>query len=284
MDYRQIVWVASYPKSGNTWFRCFLDAYLLGEVDINEIVTSLPDDLAARCAVGDGSNATDFPIDIQMLTRPMAMLRLVREYVASKTVDLPLFVKTHNTHVIANGVEMMPECLTKGTIYLVRDPRDVLMSFAKHMGQDDYDVVIGYFLNKMRCLNDGGGVKMMDFISSWPEAVKSFANADTHNVKVFRYEDMKADPVKAFSGMLEHAGVAVEASRVKAAVDMVSIARLADQEKKKGFGESSKHAKHQFFGGTPKWQEVLTPKQVRTIEKACASMMKRYGYRMTYDH
>ena len=280
MDYRQIVFLASYPKSGNTWLRCFMDAYILGEVDINEIVTSFPDDLAARCAVGDGSNAADFPIDVQMLTRPMAMLRLVREYNSTKA-GIPLMVKTHNSHVIANGTELMPECLTKATIYIVRDPRDVLVSFARHMGTD-YDTAIEYFLNKMRCLNDGGGAKVMDFISSWPAAVASFANADTHNIKVFRYEDMKAYPVRTFSGMVEHAGLPLDVEKVKAAIEMVELSKLQKQEAEKGFGESSKHAKHQFFGGSDKWRDVLTPAQVRRIEKGCSSMMKRFGYKGAY--
>ena len=38
MDYKQIIWLASYPKSGNTWLRCFLDAYFLGDLDINELL------------------------------------------------------------------------------------------------------------------------------------------------------------------------------------------------------------------------------------------------------
>jgi hypothetical protein len=282
MDYRQIVWIASYPKSGNTWLRCFLDAYLLGDVDINDVVTSLPDDLAARCAVGDGSNAAEFPIDIQMLTRPMAMLRLVREYNANKTVDIPLFVKTHNTHVLANGVELMPEALTKATVCIVRDPRDVLVSFAKHMGEQNYDTAIEHFLNKMRCLNDTGSGKVMDFISSWPAAVASFANADTHNVKVWRYEDMKANPVEVFAQILAHSGIAVDKERVARAVDTVERGKLAKQEAEKGFKESSKHAANQFFAGTGGWQGKLSPKQVRTIEKACASMMKRFNYERAF--
>lgn len=275
-DYRQIVWAASFPKSGNTWLRCFLDAYFLGEVDINDLVCSVTDDLAARCAVGDGSNAATFPVDIQMLTRPMAMLRLVREY--NRTgAKIPLFVKTHNTHVLANGIEMMPASLTKATIYLVRDPRDVVVSYAKHMGKG-IDDAIDSFLNKHRVLSDNGGVKMDDFISSWPLAVQSFANADTHNVRVWRYEDMKANPVKCFAEMLEHAGVKVEPFKVAQAVEKVELSKLKQQEQEKGFGESSKHAKDQFFGGGTSWKDKLTPSQVLRIEKACASMMKRFNY------
>lgn len=275
-DYRQIVFLASYPKSGNTWLRCFLDAYFLGDVDINDIVSSAPDDLASRCAVGDGSNAAEFPVDIQMLTRPMAMLRMVREYNRSKQ-NIPLFVKTHNTHVIANGVEMMPESLTKATVYLVRDPRDVVVSFAKHMGAD-VETAIGWFLNKYRTLNDANGVKMHDFISSWPLAVQSFANADTHNVKIWRYEDMKSDPVSAFTSILEHSGVVVDRERVKRAADMVEQSKLQQMEKDKGFRESSKYAQDGFFSGTGGWKGKLTPSQLLRIEKACSSMMKRFNY------
>lgn len=276
-DYAKIVWLASFPKSGNTWLRCFIDAYFLGEVDINDVVCSLPDDLAARCAVGDGSNAAEFPVDIQMLTRPMAMLRLVREYNRNHS-PVPLFVKTHNTHVIANGVEMMPHSLTKATIYLVRDPRDVVVSFAKHMGYTDMDVAIEHFLNKHRTLNDSAGNKMNDFISSWPMAVQSFANADSHNVRIWRYEDMKASPVKCFAEMLAHAGVSVDLDRVKKAADMVEQSKLQKQEKDKGFGESSAYAKHQFFQGSGGWKGKLTPSQLHRIEKACSSMMKRFNY------
>lgn len=276
-NYRQIVWLASYPKSGNTWLRCFLDAYFLGEVDINEIVCSLPDDLAARCAVGDGSNAAEFPVDIQMLTRPMAMLRLVREYNRNNS-PIPLFVKTHNTHVVANGVEMMPESLTKATICLVRDPRDVVVSFARHMGAD-IDTAVEWFLNKHRTLNDASGNKMHDFISSWPMSVQSFANADTHNVRIWRYEDMKINPAKCFGEMLAHAGVEVDPVKVARAVDQVELSKLRNQEMQKGFSESSKHAKDGFFSGSPGWNGRLTPSQVHRIEKACASMMKRFDYR-----
>lgn len=276
-DYRQIVWLASFPKSGNTWLRCFLDAYILGDVDINEIVVSLPDDLAARCAVGDGSNAAEFPVDIQMLTRPMAMLRLVREYnrIGSK---VPLFVKTHASHVLANGVEMMPEALTKATVCLVRDPRNVVVSFARHMGYSDMDEAIEHFLNKYRTLNDVTATKMNDFISSWPMSVQSFANADTHNVRIWRYEDLKADPVKCFAEILKHSGVAVDLDRVKTAVDKVALANLQEQERKKGFGESSKYAKNGFFAGSGGWNGKLTPGQLHRVEKACASMMKRFNY------
>lgn len=279
MNYRQIVWLASFPKSGNTWVRCFLEAYYLGKVELNEMVCSVSDDLAFRYLVGDGSDPREFPIDIQHLTRPMAMLRMVRQFEANKIEGLPLFVKTHNAHVVANGIELLPASLTKSVVYLVRDPRDTFISFARHMGAD-HDVAIDWFLDKFRVLRAGEEhYKMTDFVSSWNKHVSSYANADTHNVKIWRYEDMKKEPVKAFADILRHSGVVPDMDKVKQAVETVRLDKLKEQEKKTGFVEASPKTDGFFGNGqTGGWREKLAPKHAIRIEKECASMMKRFNY------
>lgn len=277
MDYQQIVWLASYPKSGNTWVRCFLDAYFLGEVDINELVLSVSDDSATRHLVGDNSDPRLFPVQIQMLTRPMALLRMVRQYHEYKVAGVPLFVKTHNAHMVANGIETLPDCLTKATVCLVRDPRDVVVSFSKHMGLS-IDEGIDYFLDKYRVLEAHEANKMADFICSWPSHVLSYANADTHNVLMVRYEDLKVNPQKWFAAILSHAGIAPDLEKINRALALTELRQLQKQEKEKGFRESSPHAKDKFFGeGRVKgWKEKLNPKQLFRIEKGCASVIKRF--------
>jgi hypothetical protein len=282
MNYKQIVWLSSYPKSGNTWLRCFLDAYLMGEVDINNLIASVTDDGSQRALPGDGSDPSTYPIDVQILTRPMALLRLVRQFELNKVetgLDIPLFVKTHNAHLVTNGIELLPMALTKSVIHLVRDPRDVIVSFAKHMGKD-IDTALDLFFDKYRVLQDERRPKLADFISSWPNHEASFANADTHNVMIVKYEDMKAKPVETFGRMIKHSGMVPDLERVKKALDLVKLDRLRDQEQKAGFKESSPFAKDQFFGGgkTGGWVDVLTPAQAHRIETKCASMMKRHGY------
>lgn len=281
MNYKQIVWLSSYPKSGNTWLRCFFDAYITGEVDINNIVSSVTDDSAPRALPGDGSDPSKFPIDVQMLARPMGMLRLVRQFELNKTetgIDIPLFVKTHNAHLVTNGIELLSQQLTKSVIYIVRDPRDVVVSFAKHMGKD-VDQALEYFFDKYRVLQDDRHPKMADFISSWPNAVASYVSADTHNVKIIKYEDMKARPVDTFSRIVRHAGLAVDQERVEKALELVSLEKLKAQEKKDGFKESSPHAKNSFFGDGGGWEDKLTQSQIFKIEKGCRTMMKKLGYK-----
>jgi len=275
MDYNQIVWLASYPKSGNTWVRMFLDAYFLGEVDINEVLTSVPDNHASRHGVGDGSNITGFSVDIQQLTRPMALLRMVRQYHKHKVEGIPLYVKSHNQHVVANGIDLLPLSLTKAVIHIVRDPRDVLPSFATHTGKS-LDEALERMEDKFNVMQ-GNGVTatVSDFTGSWGDYVKSYLNADTHNVRTWKYEDMKADPVRCFSEMLEHSGVTPDMDKVKAAVKEVALSRLKKQEKEAGFKESSPYAKNRFFGTK---HEKITPKQANSLKKAFGRTMKRLGY------
>lgn len=279
MDYKKIVWLSSFPKSGNTWLRCFLDAYLLGSVDINQILCSMGDDVAAGACPGDGSDPSTYPVDVQILTRPMMLLRMVRRFNSVEHADVPLFVKTHNAHMNANGIEMLPLALTKAVIHIVRDPRDVILSYAKHIGRT-VDETMEIFFDKYRVLNDARTPKLADFVSSWPAHVASYANSDSHNVLIFRYEDMKIHPLRAFKLILQHAGVAFDEARCQAALDMVRLENLKKQEAEQGFRESSPYAKNQFFGdgATGGWRNVLTPFQRKTIEKNCAAMMKRFGY------
>ena len=277
MDYNQIVWLASYPKSGNTWVRMFLDSYLLEEVDINDVVCSVTDDRADRMQIGDGSHIAEAPVDIQQLARPMGLLRLVKEFNANNPIT-PLFVKTHSAHMLANGIELLPASLTKSVVYIVRDPRDVVVSFAKHMGST-IDEAIEYMDDRYRVLTSDP-TRCADFLSSWDGHVNSFLNADTHNVRVFQYEEMRRNPVETFSRIVEHMGLPVDKNRVQQALERVELNKLREIEKDKGFVESSPHAKNNFFGHgrIGGWEKKLTPKQVHLIEKKFGRVMKRLGY------
>jgi hypothetical protein len=266
MKYNQIVWLASYPKSGNTWVRCFMDAYFMGEVDINELLCSVPDNHTPTYSMGDGANVADLPIDIQQLIRPMALLRMVKQYI-KRDHPIPLFVKTHNANILVNGMELMPLTLTKAAIVIVRHPYDVLPSLAAHTGKS-YDESFNDMRNKMQVLT---GNAVSDFISSWDNHTNSWLNDKIHNVKYFLYEDMKADPVKCFAEMLEHAGIEPDIERVKQAVKLVELDKLKKQEEKEGFSEASEKA-GQFFG---KKHKPITPRHKTLLDKAFGRICKR---------
>lgn len=274
--HKEIVWIASWPKSGNTWVRCFLDAYFMGEVDINEILASITDNNSMWYQIGDGSKINDLPIEIQSLTRGMALLRMVRNYNHTDK-PIPMFVKSHTACMQVNGTELIPAVLTKASIFIVRDPRDVLPSFANHIGID-LDKALECMCDKYRRLVSDEEITVEDFISSWHGHAKSWMDTDAHNVLTVRYEDMKGNPVETFSGILKHAGVEVDVEKVRRALEVVELDKLQAQEREKGFCEASKKAKNPFFnkGATGGWD--LTPRQLHLIEKRFGSIMKRLGY------
>lgn len=276
MDYRKIVWLASYPKSGNTWIRCFLDAYFMGEVDINELLSTVSDDVALWYKLGDGTDPQDLPIEIQQLIRPTALVRLVKHAIENPR-PIPLFVKTHTPNLLINGIEMLPANLTKAVIYITRDPHDVLPSFSKHMGTD-VDGGLEWMQQKYRIL-DANKTCVANFIGAWDAHVKSFLNDDCHNAMYVRYEDMLERPVESFTAILKHSGITPDEERVKAALELVELSKLRKQEQEKGFNESSPKAKNQFFGeGGSSKRKFLTPRQTHGIEKNFGAVMKRLGY------
>jgi len=284
MDHRQIVWLASYPKSGNTWVRCLLDAYFLREVNINELLSSISDTTASWYDVGDGSRIQDLPIEIQQLARPMAMCRLVRQYMDTDK-SIPLFVKTHSPNMIINGLEFLNEMLTKATIYIVRDPKDILPSFSKHMGVD-LDTGLEWMMERYRTLSPNDR-SVADFLGAWDAHARSFLDDDCHNTLWVRYEDMLKNPVDSFTRILEHSGVEPDKERVEAAVQLTNLSRLRKQEKETGFCESSPKAKNEFFGkGGSESRGKLSLKNTHLIEKKFGSIMKRFGYgrKRVYAH
>lgn len=274
MDWQQIVWIASFPKAGNTYVRLLFDAYLLGQVDINEIVSSVSDDNANRHQLGDGSEIKDTPVQIQNLSRPMAMLRLVNQYVNNRTSDVPLLVKTHSANTLANGIEQLPACLTKATIAIVRDPRKVAPSFAVHMGLDN-DKAIEKMQDRYNILSgEESESKVCDVITSWDYHVRSYMTGEYHNVLFLKYEDLCKAPENVFSQILSHAGIQPDMERVKKAVELCRLDHLQREEEEKGFREASPHA-DRFFNSK---KEPLTEAQRIRIEHKFGKLMKKLGY------
>lgn len=277
MRYDHINWLASYPKSGNTWVRCFLQAYFTNKIDINELTISVQDDVAPAYQTGIRDDITRRPIDIQHLARPMALLRFVEQY-NSQNLSIPLFIKTHSPNVSCNGIDMLPANLTRSVVYIVRDPRDVLPSYAKHMGVG-IDVGLKWMTDKYRTLNPTEH-RVADYISDWATNVDSYLVDKEHNVLIVKYEDMRVSPFKEFRRILTHLGIDPIDCRIRSAIELVELDKLRAKEKKEGFLESSPHAKDKFFGRgeVGSYVEKLSIKQINKIERKFYTVMKKLGY------
>lgn len=261
-----INWLASYPKSGNTWARLLWTAYRTnGLVDINGELTL--GDLNATAY----QSACVLPLDRYSpaslgLVRYAAMLNLMAMHADQK----PLVVKTHYANAERDGVRFIPPRLSGRSVYIVRDPRDVAPSLARHLGKT-LDEAVEFMRRPSAFIttDDGRG----HILSTWSNHVRSWG-AGEPEVTLIRYEDMKRDPHDALSRMLLTFNVDPCPDRVAMAVEACALEKLKAQEKEQGFTEASDKA-GSFFGATT---EKLNESQRREIENDHGEMMEALGY------
>jgi aryl sulfotransferase len=272
-----MVWIASYPKSGNTWVRSFLSACQgeEGAFDLNALAVPIT---ANRSLIDDllGISTADLsPGEVR------ALLPHAFEAWLQCSFLRPL-AKTHDAYALVGaGQAMYPADLTRAVLHVVRDPRDVAVSLAHHHG-------IGLDAAIVR-LNDAGawlaaeGVGRTDqiaqFVSDWSGHARSWIESPLPRLTL-RYEDLLADPRAGFARLLEFAGLRVAPQRFDQALRETSFANLQAREKSAGFVERRANATAPFFrqGRAGGWRETLSPAQVAAIESAHGAMMARFGY------
>ncbi|MBI4868130.1 MAG: sulfotransferase domain-containing protein [Candidatus Wallbacteria bacterium] len=273
-----IVWLASYPKSGNTWLRAFLANYLRDApepVDVNDLGT---DGIASDRGRFDkfvgisSSYLTDEEVDIY---RPG-----LYELLAAHSPET-LWIKVHDAFTRNEaGKDLFPASATRCALYVLRNPLDLAISLAHHAGR-----------SVERCvplLAEGEGAsespkglskQLRQRYQSWSVHVTSWLDLAPFPVHGMRYEDMLARPLETFSAAVRAAGLALDPERVARAIEHSRFEVLAAQEAETGFRERPAAA-GRFFrqGRSGGWREALSREQVSRIVQANAETMRRFGY------
>ena len=267
---KRIWWLASYPKSGNTWVRLFLSAYGSGRLHINQPTHSTGDLNSYWYNVTSPKQLKDLEPYEMLAVRQAALLHLV-----TVSPINPLAVKTHHVNGMIDELRFIPPGMTAGAIYIIRDPRDVAISYAEHMGHSIKKAIKAMSEPTTTLTNPDG---LWHMIGDWSNHVKSWTTETAFQTSVVRYEDMLVDPVDKFRGLLERFGGEVNEERLRKAVADVAFSNCQKQEKDKGFDERKNSKLFFARGKAGGWQNVLTDKQVNKIETAHEEMMKRFGY------
>lgn len=269
-----ILWLASYPKSGNTWLRVFL-ANLRTDAstpaDINRLETS---QFAARelwdRTVG-WETAELLPAEREALRLPM------QEALAWQTPDTP--VKTHEVWADpADGRPRFARSATRGAIYLVRNPLDVVVSLSHHNG-GSLDAAITFLNDPRATLTFAPHARLAtQLLCDWSTHVSSWSDALGWPVSVLRYEDLLATPEATFGRAARAAGMLAEPDRVAHAVARSRFSELQRQETEKGFAERGANANFFRAGRSGEWRAKLTARQVAQIVERHGETMQRFGY------
>jgi len=272
----KMAWLASYPRSGNTWMRLMLRSLHLegAEPDINgNEGPSSP--IASRwdleCAGG---------LQASLLTwDELAELRPYVYRMHAERSDEPLLLrKVHDScWMTPQGKRAFPPEISLGAVYLVRDPRDVAVSLA-HFWNTNIDHVIGHMGNIKSTMAAGRqGGQLPQLTSTWSHHFKSWVDDSEMPVLVVRYEDTLADA----AGQLRRVAKFLQVSddHVEAAADATSFSRMTQQESSSGFREKPPKI-DRFFreGKSGSGKRTLTPKQLETIENDHREVMERLGY------
>lgn len=272
-------WIASYPKSGNTWVRIFIAAYINGgPVNFN----CLPWQVCfSDLKTADYQSLSAAPVkDLTQLGvlayRSAVLTNILIRGGANKNV----LVKTHHGLWKVEGYPLFPRHLCKKGVYLIRDPRDVAVSYANHLGMT-VDETIDLMANtNAAAIKDPEvtGQGMVHFLGTWSEHVNSWCSAK-FPVFGIKYEELCADPESIFRQMIEWLDWKLNEDCLKVAVEATRFNRLKRMEGAMGFLEKSKKSKGFFGNGKPEhWKDVLTKAQTKKIEEAHGETMAKLGY------
>jgi hypothetical protein len=270
-----LIWLASYPKSGNTWMRAFLHNLLRNPpkpMGVNEIDSfTLGDSQANWYLPFTDKKAPDLTLDDLAELRPKVHRAMMGAHSDS------VFVKTHNYMGENRGVPLITMDCTAGAIYIVRNPLDVVLSFADHFGHAIDDAIAA--LAQEGGLGQASETNVIEFINSWSTNVKSWTRRPNPQLFVVRYEDMLDAPFKTFGRVAAFLGLKPPRDRLAKAIRFSSFKVLQGQEKAAGFKERSEHSERFFrVGKKDQWKNKLTPEQVARIVDYHREQMERFGY------
>ena len=276
---KNIVWLVSYPKSGNTWFRMFLANYLKN--------ASEPVTLEEIERTPISSNAVDFedlvglnPFELEAeeadVYRPEMYRVLSREAEKSNVI---LYKKTHDAYTLNSKEEpLFPEEISKGVVYFVRNPLDVCVSYANHSA-GKIEKTFDFILDEGASLAGKKQGQLRQKLFSWSGHVQSWREQAMIPSHFVRYEDMLVEPIKSFGAIIRFLELEYDEKRLVKAIGFSDFKLLQQQEKEKGFNEKMQLCKSFFWKGkSGNYRNHLSEERVQRIIEYNYNMMQLFGY------
>jgi len=272
-----LVWLASYPKSGNTWTRNFLHNLLNKNSDTPHNINQMQHKTA-----WDSSYHWYKPFltkkPDQCSYEEMARVRMqANQYMADVAGKGLLFVKTHNAMVAHCGVPMINSKVTAGAVYIIRNPLDVVVSYSHHLGID-IDQTITFMATHGKVIS-GSDRMAYDLQGSWTEHVLSWTRKPNSSLHIVRYEDMSRETEKTFSELVGFLQILCEPMEITNAIQASTFEKLQKMESDSGFREKPDTAKSFFRKGeVDQWKTVLTREQIHRVIEDHGEQMKHFDY------
>tara|TARA_B100001057_G_C22682961_1_gene884498 strand:+ start:220 stop:1053 length:834 start_codon:yes stop_codon:yes gene_type:complete len=275
-----ITWIASYPKSGNTWMKLFLKSYF------NFGNTSF----SINSKINDHFSIETFPV-----TNKFKMLNIDYKNfadIAKNWVNMQSlinlnnktnYIKTHNAMCSINNYNFTNNENTLAAIYIVRDPRDIAISYSSFLGLK-LDDTIDFMLSPL-CYEEDifENVKYKKSImGNWAYHYNSWKSYKSRKVIIIKYEDMLSDPNKTFLQVLRFLNkidnIKIDKQKMSEAVTQTSFKNLQKLEFEEGFDENPSNRPFFREGRKGEWKQKLSSENIKKIETKFFKEMKELGY------
>ena len=261
-----IVYLASYPKSGNTWLRSILLLALTNTIDINKLGTFIPS--FNQLLQNYYGHETNIPMNVVINNWDR-----FQQYLSNKNYR-PI-IKTHNACGKINKIYFPNKLYTHKVIYIVRDPRDVLISWANHNGRS-LEETFNHMIDTEFTVYDeiDKASYSIEFMSSWDNHVYGWMEC-TSPTLIIKYEDLILDAENQILKILEFLKIKPKIS-IREIIERTSFDKLKEQERQDGFIEKQKGTNFFREGKAYGWK--LHDFDFRKIEQRFMPLLKQLNY------
>jgi hypothetical protein len=275
----KIQFLASYPKSGNTWCRVFLANYIGNTEEPVRL-----DELSGTTGIASERSLVErwTGVESSLLTEgEIADLKKEGLLLMNRKLKEWGMIKVHDAFPLQGEPDWFPEDAVAGVVYIVRNPLDVTKSLADHIGVSVDEAV--------RRLNDDNfalsetrnhlNLQFRQLLHSWSGHVESWLDGYKGQLCRIRYEDMQTEPVATFGKIVRALGYEYDEMRLKKAIRNSDFKVLKKDEEEHGFKERSRHSQSFFREGRAgAWRKHLSDRNVRDIVNRHRVLMTRLGY------
>mgnify|MGYP001249481685 CR=1 FL=1 len=277
-----IIWLCSYPKSGNTYIRAFLSAYYftndgIFDFELLKFIEQFPDKQFYKKFIKTKDEAAK------------QWLPLQKEFIKSGKIK---FLKTHSAYGSYDKNPFTTPETTLGGIYIVRDPRNVVSSLMNHFSINEGDALkmMNNVHRNLRDRNDKDNYATYSFISSWDKNYKSWKLTKNINKILIKYEDLEKDientflKIIKFTNKIMRKNDEINFEKLRKSIKTTEFDLLKKKEEKEGFDEaiySSDNSKTKAFfnlGRNNDYKKLLNNKTIKSIEESFGEEMKELGY------
>ena len=279
----KIIWIASYPKSGNTWLRYFLGNYYFNNKDNfePEIIKNIKKFHLDKELIKSKFHNQDF------IKNPYNVSKYWIE--SQKKLEIKqgnvVFLKTHNALINIENNEFTNSDLTLAIIYIIRDPRDVVVSYSKYRHLD-YDKTIEHMIGSkanvpfVRDVKDASNIEITGswafHYNSWKDGISVIPRI------IIKYEDLLSNSEKIFTNIIKFLSnimkLEVNYKKIKSSNNLSKFTKLKNFEEKNNFFENNSSENFFRIGKSGNWKKELNKDQIKKIEDSFKIEMINLGY------